>query len=304
MQADLLQKLQTVEKLANSSKLDRLFAVPFKYILAIGYRGLVYPLLRKGLQQTATTFFGAKIGVELPSGTDIYLTGGKSHDSEIRLAKFIINHLHSGDTFVDIGAHLGYFTLLAAHITGENGKVIAFEAAKNTFALLQKNTAQCANITIVNKAISNTNDNLVFYEFPTLYSEYNSSDITQFENEAWIADYQPKKVEIAATTLDDYLAMAQIQPQLIKIDVEGAELKVFQGLEKFLHSANNCAIVMEYLAPSRYNTGHQQAKDFIEKMGYDCFLIDATGQLFAIDNIDAYFIAQNLDSDNVVFKRR
>lgn len=77
------------------------------------------------------------MNIALPASTDIYLTGGKSHDSEIRLAKFLIKNLNQGDNFVDIGAHYGYFTLLGAHLVGKGGRVF-FEPGKSTYSLLEK----------------------------------------------------------------------------------------------------------------------------------------------------------------------
>ena len=149
------RELDKIEKLANASKWARLMYNPSKYLFGIGHRTLVYPFTKKGILKNASTFFGKRMNLLLPSGMDIYLLGGKSHDSEIRLARFILDNVKQGDTFLDIGAHFGYFSLLASSIVGEKGSVYCVEASKATFAVLSQNVGKEKNITPFNIAISN-----------------------------------------------------------------------------------------------------------------------------------------------------
>ena len=66
--------------------------------------------------------------------------------------------------------------------------------------------------------MSDSNEKLKFYEFPNLYSEYNSLDIEQFKNEKWFAEYKPKEVNIESIMLDDFLMDKDLNPKIIKID--------------------------------------------------------------------------------------
>lgn len=68
-----------------------------------------------------------------------------------------------------------------------------------------------------------------------LYSEYNTSEVTPFEQEAWFTKFKPEKVEIEAITLDKLILDNNLNPAIIKIDVEGAEDKVIAGAENTLH---------------------------------------------------------------------
>jgi len=189
----LLKNLQKVERLAVSSKWYRLFHNPYKYFNAVFFHKYIYKRNKKVKKVKTITFFDIEIDVLLPASTDIYLTGGKSHNSEIRLAKFLIKNLKKRATFIDVGAHYGYFSLLAAQIVGKQGKVGAFEAAPSSYEVLALNTSAHQSITIKHNAISDSNGNLTFYEFPNLYSEYNSFDIKQYENEKWFSKFKPKK---------------------------------------------------------------------------------------------------------------
>ncbi len=300
--SELNKNLTAVTRLAQASKIHRLLAHPFRYTYAILFKELVYPQTKKGVLKEAETFFGNKMQVTLPAGTDIFLTGGKSHDSEIRLAQFLIHQLKAGDVFIDIGAHFGYFTLLAANLVGEQGKVCSFEASQTTFEVLKKNTSTSKNVSIYNRAISNKSEVLSFFEFPVLYSEYNSMDVDQFKNESWYRKYPPKEIQIDATTVDQFLSENKMEPKLIKIDVEGAEFKAIQGLTNTLE-AFSPTVIMEYLEPSRSNEAHQKAAALFYQLNYQAYLINASGTLDLCKDIDQYLVDNRMESDNVVFTK-
>ena len=236
----------------------------------------------------------------LPAGADIYLTGGKTHDSEIRLARFIVGHLSSGDCFVDVGSHFGYFTLLASKLVGATGQVVALEPSPRSFSILKQNVADAANVIALHVAASDSDEPLTFYEFPDLYSEYSGLDVKQFESQPWFQKFKPQRVQIECTTLDQVIGTHQISPAIIKIDVEGAELRVVKGAERFLSTAT-CIIAMEYLNSSRGNMQHRKAKELLDGFGYKPHVIDSDGTLSFHDGIDNYLDQVELESDNIIF---
>ncbi|MFN7115395.1 MAG: FkbM family methyltransferase [Saprospiraceae bacterium] len=240
--------------------------------------------------------------IVLPASTDIYLTGGKSHPSEVRLARFMIQHLVAGDTFMDIGAHFGYFTLLASVLVQDQGKVYAFEASKSTFQLLQKNVNIYSNIKAYHQAVSNNTEKLLFYQFPVLYSEYNSMDISQFEQENWFQKFKPEQIEVPATTINHLLLKENITPKIIKIDVEGAEDKVMEGAQEALQQQNPY-IVLEYLEPSRHNAAHRKAVSMLQQIGYQVNIINENGDLILCNDIEQHLAKEKLDSDNIVLQK-
>lgn len=240
----------------------------------------------------------------LPASTDIYLTGGKTHDSEIRLARFLIHHLNTGGTFIDIGAHYGYFSLLAAHLVGERGRVAAFEAAPATYRVLQQNMAGSAALEAIHGAVSDTAAPLTFYEFPNLYSEYNSSDIGQYEQAAWFRSSPPRAVQVPGVDPSAYFAQHGLAPSIIKIDVEGGEYHVIRGLAAWLGS-HPAVVVMEYIAGAGTSapTPHQQAASLLQSLGYQAHCITADGQTAPLADIDTHFEVEQVQSDNIVFVR-
>lgn len=302
LKKSLIEKLDRVEKIASASKLGRMMNQPFNYLNAILFREFIYKRKKEEKEVISNVFFDSKMHLLLPSSTDIYLTGGKSHDSEIRLAKFLINNLELGDSFVDVGAHYGYFTLLGSKLVGKEGAVYAFEASPKTYSILHKNTRDQANIQDHNLAVSDEVKDLTFYEFPNLYSEYNTLNIEQFTNEPWFQEYKPKKVVIQSVILDDFLSSERISPKIIKIDVEGAENQVINGLKNHL-GAHAPFIVMEYLSDDRGNQEHREAEQKLNALGYQSYIIDPSGNLKQARSITQYLEQNHLESDNIVFSK-
>ena len=297
---DLVRKLAEIERLAQGSRWTRLWHMPARYLFALGFRELVYARNHRARPAQVTTFFGLPMRVLLPAGTDLYLLGAKSHESEMRLARVMMRYLKPKDTFVDIGGHFGYFSLLASQLVGKEGRVIAFEASRNTYAVLAENVQPQANVQAFNEALSDQPETISFFEFPVLYNEFNSMNVDQFRQEKWFAEYPPVKTEVAATTLDAAMMRLQAVPTFIKIDVEGAELKVIRGAATTL-ARHKPMLVMEYLAPNRENTAHQQAAALLQQWGYVSHAPTAEGQLEVCADLDGYLAKRGEDSANFVF---
>ncbi len=301
--AEILEKrLEKIEHLARGSVLGRLLHDPLRYVSAIGFWRLVYPMRKKGKYARASTFFGAEMEVVLPSATEIYLFGAKTHDSEIRLARFLMKHLRPGDTFCDVGAHFGYFSLLASQLVGKNGQVFAFEASRSTFGILEKNTAPFPNIKPLHQAASDEDKTLIFNEFPPLFSEYNSLVLPETKSSGWMKNNPAQRITVNGVRLGDFFAEGKIKPNIIKIDVEGAEPQVLKGMEDYSR-VNAPTLVMEYLTGGGQNEAHRKAVNFAQAVGYQVFRIRQDGGLVSCSNIEDAMEKQGFDSDNIVLKK-
>ncbi|MEL7120471.1 MAG: FkbM family methyltransferase [Bacteroidota bacterium] len=301
----MLEDLIKAEKLAKGSKWARLLHAPFKYISGQYFVKFKYNNT-EGKKVICSTFFDRSMEVELPAGMDIYLLGIKSHDSEIRLAGYLIQKLQLGHTFVDVGAHYGYFSLLSAKLVGNQGKTFCFEASPNTFKTLKKNVRPYENILAINQACSDKNEVLSFYEFPLLYSEYNTIDIQQFSKEKWFSEAPPTLVDVEGITLDAFFENEDVTPDLIKIDVEGAENKVIRGLSETIKHLDDVEIILEFLTDQRSNQAHLEAAEILLSNGFNPYIILAGGTLERIQNgkIANAISDKKLDSDNVLFKKQ
>lgn len=293
------QFLKRVEELAHGERLDRLKAHPYRYAKAVLVNKVLYRLSKIPYHTNTRTFWKRKFRVALPAATDIYLTGGKTHDSEIRLTKFLINNIEPEWISFDIGAHYGFYALLLADLSPQ-GRVYAFEPAPANFKLLKKNTVKAPNILLNNTAVSDITGELKFYEFPALYSEYNTIDQTQYADAKWFKKNKGREIITQSVELDSFCANAGVVPRFIKIDVEGAEHKVLSGGEHVLTS-NPVYLSIEFLADSNSDDNYSKATSFLTSRGYRIYAIDQRGFLKQIYNIPEYMKEKNLDSDNIIF---
>ncbi len=150
---------------------------------------------------------------------------------EIDTTNYFKNTITSGMTVVDVGANLGYFTRLASSLVGPTGNVYAFEPDANNFRLLKKNTKHLTNVHIMQSAVSDTDGTATFY----LSRKMGMHSLLENKDEG-------RQVVVPCTTLDKLFQSTDIH--FIKIDVEGAETLVFQGMPKLLQ--RKPVIVFEY----------------------------------------------------------
>ena len=303
--AELRIAVDEIAYLAEGKRWRRFWRKPADYLAAICYRALIYPRSRKPRAVTTDLAWGEPLDILLPASTDIYLTGGKSHDSEIRLARLLIATLQPGDVFVDVGAHYGYFSALAAVLVGDQGQVIAVEAAPATFSVLARNASTRPQMTAHHVALSETRGVRTFYEFPHAYAEYNSFDIEQYAGQAWFEAQAPQAIRVETQTLDGLLLGKEISrsPRVIKIDVEGGEADVLRGASTTLAAGSAPLIVMEYLSPERHNAPHRAAESLLRESGYRPYAIGTDGRLTELDDVAIHFRRRQIDSDNIAFQR-
>lgn len=169
--------------------------------------------------------------------------------------------------FVDVGAHIGRYTVLVAKRLGSRGKVLAFEPNPETFKALQRNVRLNAldNVLLLNFALGDENTTM------NLHIDTVNDGATSL-----VRDTGPV-VEVPVRRLDDVLAEQGIDPKdvfLMKVDVEGAEPLVFKGAQRLLREGSP-VIVFEALTGEKL----QECKEILESFGYVVEPIDETNYL-------------------------
>ena len=157
----------------------------------------------------------------------------------------IIEHFtpKQGDIVVDIGAHIGRYTIIGAKRVGANGKVVAIEANPSNFEMLNRNIKlnQLTNILSLNNAVYSKETKIKLY-LPGEelgHTIYNTVMSDRAKNE-------DKFVEVNANTLDYLLQLKGImEVNWIKIDVEGAEFEVLKGATNVLSKSKDIALLIE-----------------------------------------------------------
>ncbi|MAG26902.1 hypothetical protein CMI47_15290 [Candidatus Pacearchaeota archaeon] len=171
--------------------------------------------------------------------------------------------IKESDTVLDIGAHIGVFSIFASHLS-KNGKVYSFEPFQENFNLLKDNINlnETKNIIPINKAISNKNSKQSLF-------------ISESENKGSGSLHQnnnSKKVTIEAISLQSFLKEYKIKTiDFLKIDCEGAEYEILYNCPKNLLQKIK-KISMEYHNLSKENNG-SALKKFLEENGFAVTLI-------------------------------
>ncbi len=155
--------------------------------------------------------------------------GGKLHEPAV--SKVFVEYVKDSDCVIDAGAHLGYFTCLAAGLS-PNGSVHSFEVDPKCIPIIQKNISanQFNQVRINNLAIANDRMEIHIPVMGTPNPRLSIGTKKEAEPETMIS--------VMATSIDQYVQEHQLEPDFIKIDVEGAELDALKGMEQTLQRPN------------------------------------------------------------------
>lgn len=208
--------------------------------------------------------------------------GGKVHEKKV--TEMLIGSLDGAKCFVDVGTNLGWYTCLACKHMPQ-GVVYGFELDDFNFSLLKKNLAinSCSNAEVHNIAVSDSTG-LVSY----MRDSKRPSPCFVLHSDAM--DHNRRGlVSVKATSLDDYLESKEFTPDVIKIDVEGAEMNVLRGMERIIKNVKPILFLEVHpnVLPS-FNTSPSAIVALLIETGYQVFEIenmrahDSTAQLKAL----------------------
>ena len=157
--------------------------------------------------------------------------------------KIIKNNVKDGDNVIDLGANIGYFTLILAKLVGPTGKVFAFEPDPRNLALLKKNVEynNYKNVIIVPKAVSNVNDKCTLYTGQKTFGQNKIYKPKNTKTQKFIP------IDSETVRLDDFFKTNGLLDKIsfIKMDVEGAEFLALSGMKEILKLNKNIKIFTE-----------------------------------------------------------
>lgn len=213
------------------NKIIKLIKKPFKTIIYFLFVK-VFPKLKIkfvfGIR--GKTFFGDNMKLILPEAvsSSIYYYGFFEED----VARYLLDYLKPGKTFIDIGAHIGYYSLLASYLVGNKGKIHSFEPTSSTFQIFKENIQNKENIFINQKALIDKEGKIDLNDYGLEMMAMNSLSRSSFR--IGREEIKSKKISVEVATLDNYCAEKNIKPDFIKIDAEGSEYKIFLGAENII----------------------------------------------------------------------
>jgi len=182
-----------------------------------------------------------------------YFEGG----GEPEVQEALQQHLRPGMIFYDVGANIGFFTLLGARLVGKEGRVVAFEADPEIARRLREHVSrnEFGWIVAEEKAVWSESSMVFFARTdPATSPDRGLGHV--------VPEGAGDTVRVSAVSLDDY-TRTQPPPDFLKCDVEGAEVDVFRGAQKLLkekrpgiicemHSENNHRVLLERFSQLGY----------------------------------------------------
>jgi len=193
-----------------------------------------------------------KDNVQIINGVKMYLDFSTPYGAfqryyqhyENKQIKFFESILEKGDVVLDLGAFQGDYALVAARKVGEHGKVYAFEPASERYELLLKNIElnSFTNIEALQLACSDQDG----------YVEFGGKDFILNSVLKDFGIHEPNPIKVKSTTLDSFTQSKNITSDVIKIDVEGAELTVLEGMKRILKKSTVIFLELHpYFVPDR-----------------------------------------------------
>jgi FkbM family methyltransferase len=175
--------------------------------------------------------------------------------------------MRPGAVVLDVGAHIGYYTVIAARAVGPEGKVFAFEPSPVAHRLLQRNIARnrCRNVLSFRQAVSGTAGRRRF----VLTESLDSNGFYEHPLSPALGT-----TTVDCTTVDEFMQDRDLD--VAKIDVEGAEMEVLAGMQRTIHRNPQLTLFVE-LNPSCLARAGYRTDDLIRhlwELGFDITLVD------------------------------
>jgi FkbM family methyltransferase len=200
---------------------------------------------------------------------------------------FLRKYLRSGMTVLDIGAHHGYYTLLASRAVGSNGRIIAFEPSPKERIRLGEHLRlnNCENVHVEPYALEATKEKRDLYLVEGAEDYCNSLCPP-------VVNARTTTITVETTTLDSFLSTQPINEiDFIKMDVEGAELSVLKGAEELLAKSPRPVWLVELfdMRAAPWGYAAREVVQLLAKRGYRWYGIREDGTLTSVEaNRDVY----------------
>jgi FkbM family methyltransferase len=182
--------------------------------------------------------------------------------------------LRKGDIFLDIGAHIGWYSLNARQAVGQGGMVVAFEPNPSCVSVLKQNILlnSFQTIKIEKMAVSDINGKSNFWTGDDMAGSLLKQSAQEFTH------YSVKKSAVKVITLDTYCREHKFKNiRLIKIDVEGAEEQVIKGSMKILKKYHPGLILEIYSNTQRSRRTRINMIRSLIKIGYKLYIFTSGG---------------------------
>jgi FkbM family methyltransferase len=206
-----------------------------------------------------------------------------SHDlNEFQAIPWLLNR---GDTALDVGANVGFSSVLLGRLCGPSGRIFAFEPVPDTHWRLRETLAlnRCDNVTAVQAAVCDKLGTARMNLFDPQFAEWNGLGGHAMRGPDGSVISPTQSVDVPATTLDDFCTSQGIDHiHFLKVDVEGFEVAVFQGAKRLLREHRVDYICFEISQDPLKGAGIESRNVFeaLELHGYTAYQFDRASRRF------------------------
>lgn len=218
-----------------------------------------------------TTFWGQKMRVVLPEGVSVSLYRYGFFEEE--LTAIFLKLIRPGMTVFDIGAHFGYFSLLASALVGDNGKVFSFEPTPSTHGVLSHNLRSKKNVVVTHAAVFSSAGEMTFQDFGVANSAFNTlagGKLTGWQREG----FKSTECKVKTIALDPFFTEIGRIPDFIKMDAENAELPILEGMQNTLAGERRPIITVEVGDAPDEKDSSKRPVTFLVERGYKVYEFD------------------------------
>lgn len=214
-----------------------------------------------GPHELRLTGVAAGLKMRVHSGTDVHVSRAIAEEGEWEPleTRFLMAMLAPGQVFVDVGANIGYFTVLGSRLVGEHGAVLAFEPEAENFRLLEANCRlnQCGNVRPFAMALGSESGAGTIY-----LDELNKGDHSIVPGQAGRAGQDIRIVNGSQALGTDYPRI-----DFVKIDTQGYECQVIEGLLPLLQASLPGLVMIIEFSPLHLLNAGASGNQLLELLG-------------------------------------
>jgi FkbM family methyltransferase len=215
---------------------------------------------------------GVRLFVLAPGDSSTRITLGETYEPEE--TALMASVIFPNDTVIDIGAHIGVFSVLFSNWAGSHGKVFSFEPEPGNLALLRRNLKynQCENVEVIPAAVGSLNQPVAL-----LINAQNSLD-----NRLTNDQHSEQAVMVESIQLDTLEILNDHRIDFIKMDIQGSEPPAVQGMKNILASQPTVKLLTEFWPYGLTQAGHDPQKFLCDLRSLGFHLYQVGGEVFKL----------------------
>lgn len=227
--------------------------------------------------------FSLNLDLQVPNHQVILDYAKKDQFYEPEVSNFVIRCMRNGGVLIDVGAHLGFFSILAAAVGGEKVSVVTCEPDPDNIQQIVANINlnKFENISILDRPVSDLNATVPFYKNLADSGGNALWDPALYPGNDKLKD-NPHVISMETDTLNNIIRSLDCPKiKLIKIDTEGAEQKVLIGAGDLLIPEKVTYVIAEFHSFGLSQFGHNQnsLRQLMKERGYECFLMSQSNHI-------------------------